>query len=119
MALLALLALLLGLVPTTLTPESTSVGTTRAVEPSGRAVLRIVGIRPLTVTGHRFKSGESVRVSVNRLRRTVTAGARGGFKVAFPRANVCNGVVVVARGSEASRATVAFAQFSNVHCLEP
>jgi hypothetical protein len=119
MAFLALIALVVGLAPFTLTPESNGAGERPAVGPSGRAVLRIVAVRPLTITGHGFKPGESVRVSGDRFRKTVTAGARGGFKVGFPRANVCSGVVVIARGSEGSRATVAFAQFSNVHCLDP
>jgi hypothetical protein len=119
MAFLALIALMVGLAPLTLTSESDSSGGTRVAGPSGPAVLRIVAIRPLTITGHGFKPGESVRVSGDRFRKTVTAGARGGFKVGFPRANVCNGVVVIARGSEGSRATIAFAQFSNVHCLDP
>ncbi len=73
----------------------------------------------MTVAGRAFKPGERVRLSADGRRKTVTAGARGGFKVVFPEANVCNGFVAVARGSKGSRATVTFAQFSNVHCLEP
>jgi hypothetical protein len=116
MALLVLLVLLLGLPAMSLASSS---GTTPADKSAARAALKIVGIEPVTVAGRAFKSGERVRVSADGRKKTVTAGTRGGFKVIFPQANVCNGLVVVARGSEGSRATVTFANFSNVHCLEP
>jgi hypothetical protein len=112
MALLALLAILVGFSATTVTPETTT-------HPADRATLRIVRIQPLAVSGRAFKAGERVRVSANGRHRTVIAGSRGGFKVVFPAANACNGVVVVARGSEGSRASVVFANVSNVHCLAP
>lgn len=86
---------------------------------SGRAALEIVGVEPVAVAGRAFKSGERVRVTAGGRRKTVTASARGSFKVVFTGANVCNGLIVVASGSEGSRATVAFAQLSSVHCLEP
>jgi hypothetical protein len=85
---------------------------------SGRAALEIVGVEPVAVAGRAFKAGERVRLTADGRRKTVTASARGSFKVVFLGANVCNGLVVVASGSEGSRATVAFAQLSSVHCLE-
>jgi hypothetical protein len=117
MAPLPLLLVLLGLATTTLTADGS--GTATAAMPTGRASLKIVGIEPVAVAGRAFKPGEQVRLSADGRRKTVTAGARGGFKVVFPEANVCSGFVAVARGSEGSRASVAFAEFSNVHCLEP
>lgn len=119
MALLALLAILVGVSATTLTADGPSGGALRKVDPSTRASLRVVSIKPVAVTGRAFKPGELVRLSAAGKRKSVTAGPRGGFKAVFPGVNACNGFVVVARGSEGSRATVTFAQFSNVHCLEP
>lgn len=116
MALLALIAILLGLPAMSLASESTQTATDK---PAAQATLKIVGVEPVTVAGRAFKSRERVRVSADGRKKTLTAGARGGFKVIFPQANVCNGLVVVARGSEGSRATVTFANFSNIHCLEP
>jgi hypothetical protein len=110
MAFLALLAILLGL------PMLTS------ASPGGspsRATLEVVNTAPLTVTGHGFKPRETVRVSASKLATTVRAGARGGFQVVFRRASACNGVVVFARGSMGSRASVSFANVASVHCLEP
>lgn len=112
MARLALLFLLVISAPTLAAAE-------RDATPTGRASLRIVGIDPVTVAGRGFKAKERVRVSADGRRKTVTASARGGFKVVFPEAIACNGFVAVARGSAGSRASVTFAQFSNVHCLEP
>jgi hypothetical protein len=119
MALIALIAVLIGLPAMTLVSDSRSGGTAGTVAPSGRASVMVVGLNPVTVTGRGFKPRELVRVTVEGKRESVTAGPRGGFKVRFPGADSCNGFVVVARGSEGSRASVAFAQFSNVHCLEP
>jgi hypothetical protein len=107
MALLALL-LVLGFAM----PSSEAHGT-------ARASLEVVGVEPVGVAGRNFKAGERVRLTVDGRRKTVTAGPRGGFKVVFPAANACNGFTAVARGSEGSRASITFAQFSNVHCLEP
>ena len=69
----------------------------------------------MAVAGRNFKAGERVRLTAEGRRKTVTAGTRGGFKVVFPEANVCNGFAAVARGSEGSRASVTFGQFLNVH----
>lgn len=115
MAFVALIAILLGLPAMSLASDSPTAADTTAT----RATLKIVGVEPVTVAGRAFKSGERVRVSADGRKKTLIAGARGGFKVIFPQANVCNGLVVVARGSEGSRATVTFANFSNIHCLEP
>ena len=115
-AFLALLAVVVALPAMTLTADAS---VTAAAKPTGRASLKIVGIDPVAVAGRNFKAGERVRLTAEGRRKTVTAGTRGGFKVAFPEANVCNGFAAVARGSEGSRASVTFAQFSNVHCLEP
>jgi hypothetical protein len=116
MVLLVLLAVLLGLPTMTLAAESSP---TAADKSAARATLKIVGIDPVAVAGRAFKSGERVRVSADGRHKRVTAGARGGFKVSFPQASACDGLVVVARGSEGSRATVTFGQYSNIHCLEP
>ena len=94
-------------------------GTIASTKPTGEASLRIVGIDPVALAGRGFKARERIRVSADGRRKTVTASARGGFKLVFPEANACNGFVAVARGSAGSRASVTFAQFSNVHCLEP
>jgi uncharacterized protein Veg len=113
MALLALFAILaipaLTLPAASATPASTT----------GRAAVEIVEISPLTVAGRGFKPKERVRVTANGGRKSVTAGRRGRFEVAFPAANACNGVFVVAVGSKGSRASVTFAQFSDILCLEP
>jgi hypothetical protein len=109
MALLVLLALVVGLPGTSPASELTA----------WRATLKIVGIEPVAVAGRGFKSGEWVRVSADGRRKRVTAGARGGFRVLFPRASACDGLVVVARGSQGSRATVTFENLLNVHCVEP
>jgi uncharacterized protein Veg len=93
--------------------SATPAGTT------GRAALEIVQTSPLTVAGRGFKAKERVRVTANGGRKSVTAGRRGRFEVAFPTANTCNGVFVVAVGSKGSRASVTFAQFSDILCLEP
>ena len=86
---------------------------------TGRAAVEIVQISPLTVAGRGFKPKERIRVTANGRRKFVTAGRRGRFEVAFPAANTCNGVFVVAVGSKGSRASVTFAQFSDILCLEP
>ena len=117
MALFVLLAILLGLPAMTLTADGSS--TASVTKPTSRASLRIISIEPVAVAGRGFKPRERVRVSADGWRKAVTVSARGGFKVVFPEANVCNGFAAVARGSAGSRATVTFAQFSNVHCLEP
>ena len=109
MALLALLLVLFGL------PTAAGGPATATARPS----LKVVAVQPVAVAGRSFKAGERVRLTADGRRKTVTAGTRGGFKVVFPEANACNGFTAVARGSEGSRATVTFAQFSNVHCLEP
>jgi hypothetical protein len=109
MALLVLLALVVGLPGTSPASEQTA----------PRATLEIVGIEPVAVAGRGFKSGERVRVSADGRRKLVTAGALGGFRVLFLRASACDGLVVVARGAQGSRATVTFENLSNVHCLEP
>jgi hypothetical protein len=117
---MALIALILFLFSATLVPAGGTVVESSAVaSQTSRAALKVVRAQPLTVAGRGFRAGERVTVKADGLTRSVTAGARGGFTVTFPEANTCNGVVVVARGSKGSRATVAFAQFSNVHCLEP
>jgi hypothetical protein len=112
LALLALIAILVGLPAVSLASEGSP------ASPS-RAELTIVRVQPLIVAGRAFKAGEKVSLSADGRRKTVTAGPRGGFKVSFPEMSACNGVTVVARGSKGSRASVNFAQFSNVHCLEP
>jgi hypothetical protein len=113
MALLALFAILalpaLTLPAASATPASTT----------GRAAVEIVQISPLMVAGRGFKPKERIRVTANGRRKLVSADRRGRFDVAFPEANACNGVFVVALGSKGSRASVTFAQFSDILCLEP
>ena len=113
MAVLGLIAMLLGLPATSLAPES---GTKASPSSSARPTLTLVRIEPLTVAGRGFKRGERVSVSANTRRKVVVAGMNGGFTISF-RGISC-GAVIVARGSEGSRASLAF-NFSNVHCLEP
>ena len=116
MAHLVLLVLVVGLSTTTLTSDGSG---TAATQPTGRASLKIVAVEPVAVAGRGFKPRERVKVAADGRRKTITASARGGFKVVFPEASVCNGFAAIARGSQGSRASVTFAQFSNVHCLEP
>jgi hypothetical protein len=116
MALVVLVAVVLGLPAMSLSSENT---TTENEQAARRATLEIVAIEPVAVAGRAFKSGERVRVSADGRHKRVTAGSRGGFRVSFPRARVCEGLVVVARGSEGSRATVTFENFSKIHCLDP
>jgi hypothetical protein len=118
MAFMALMVLLFGVTLFNAGGTVPGSGMAPAVQ-SGRAALEIVGVEPLAVAGRAFKAGERVRLAADGRRKTVTANARGRFKVVFPGANACNGLVVVASGSDGSQATVAFAQFSSVHCLEP
>jgi hypothetical protein len=113
---MALLALLAVLALSTLVLPAASAAPANAAD---RATLKIAGISPFIVAGQGFKPKERVRVSADGRRKFVTAGTRGGFRVAFPAANVCNGVVVVAVGSKGSRASVGFSQLANIHCLEP
>jgi hypothetical protein len=81
--------------------------------------VEVVQTSPLTVAGRGFKPKERIRVTANGRRKFVTAGRRGRFEVAFPAAKTCNGVFAVAVGSKGSRASVTFAQFSDIICLEP
>jgi hypothetical protein len=113
---MALLALLAGLaIPALILPAASANQATA----TGRAVVEIVQTSPLTVAGRGFKPKERVRVTANGRRKVVVAGRRGRFELAFPAANTCNGVFVAAVGSKGSRASVTFAQFSDVHCLAP
>jgi hypothetical protein len=112
---------MLFLFSATLVPAGAEVlerGTVTSPQAS-RASLKVVRAQQLTVAGRGFRGSERIRLTADGRRRFATAGPRGGFTVSFPEANTCNGVVVVARGSKGSRATVTFGQFSNVHCLEP
>lgn len=118
MAFVALLLYLLGATLFNVGGTVPGSGLAPAVQ-TGRAELEILRPEPLTVVGRAFMQREQVRVSVDGKRKSVVAGPRGGFKISFPEANACNGIIVVARGSKGSRASVAFNQFSNVHCLEP
>ena len=117
MALLALITMFIGLPAISLASESPT--TTAPASPSARPTLMIAATDPVTVAGRGFKPDERVSLTGNGRRKSIVAGPRGGFTVVFPAANVCNGFTAVARGSKGSRASVKFAQFSNVHCLEP
>jgi hypothetical protein len=117
MALLALIAILIGLPAISLASENHT--TTAPTSASGRPALMITATDPVTVAGRGFEAGERVSLTGNGRRKSLVAGPRGGFTVVFAKASVCNGFTAVARGSKGSRASVKFAQFSNVHCLEP
>jgi hypothetical protein len=83
-----------------------------------RPTLTLAGLAPFTVEGRGFKASERVRVSANKVRRTVTAGRRGRFLASFGKVNLCEEVTVVAVGTRGSRTTAVFGQLSHLHCLE-
>jgi hypothetical protein len=116
MALLALLALLLLFPTMTLSANASDSSTATA---GGRATLKLVAVSPLTVLGRSFKPGERVRVSTDNRRKTVIAGARGGFIARFVKADPCDGLVVTAVGSRGSRASVVFSQLAKIRCAAP
>jgi hypothetical protein len=118
MALVALLLYLLGATLFNVGGTVPGSGLAPAVQTS-RAELEILHPEPLTVVGRTFKQREQVRVSVDGKLKSVVAGPGGGFKISFPEANACNGVIVVAHGSKGSRASLAFNQLSNFYCLGP
>jgi|Tabmets5t2r1_1033131.scaffolds.fasta_scaffold00187_6 hypothetical protein len=117
MAVLALIAILVGLPANSLASENAT--TTAPASRSARPTLTIVATDPVTVAGRGFKASERVSLTGNGRRKSIVAGPRGGFTVVFAQASTCNGFTAVARGSKGSRASVKFAEFSNVHCLEP
>ena len=88
---------------------------------AGKARLMPVGLAPLMVKGSGFKSGETVTLvsteSPVKTRRSVKASAAGTFVVRMGvSADRCNGMTVVATGSEGSRASF---NFSEVVCAAP
>jgi hypothetical protein len=101
------------------TVPGTGAGGTRAEATSKArgAALAVRRTRPLVVAGSRFLPHERVRVDAAGEVRRVRARRSGDFVVRFTAIDACNGVTIVARGSGGSRASVTFAQLSNVHCL--
>lgn len=88
---------------------------------AGKARLMPVGLAPLMVKGSGFKSGEIVTLvsteSPVKTSRSVKASAAGTFVVRMGvSADSCNGMTVVATGSEGSRASF---NFSEVVCAAP
>lgn len=75
-----------------------------------KATLTLTSGAPVTIRGTRFVPGERVRLSVTDARtrtRRVTASSAGAFVVQFPFAfDRCNGLIVMAVGSEGSRAAL-------------
>lgn len=126
MALLALVALVFALPLYTLTNVGSETTTPEAVPaPStplpkgttsnGRASLSLRSLRPLTVLGRGFKSGERVRVSGAGVKRVV-ASRRGGFAVRMAYQDPCASLSITAVGSKGSRASL---NFSQLYCAAP
>jgi hypothetical protein len=76
----------------------------------GKATLKLTGGAPLTVRGTQFAPAERVRVAVvgEGLVRRVTASGQGVFVVRFANMSYdrCNGLIVLAVGSDGSRAVL-------------
>lgn len=126
MALLALVALVVALPLYTLnnvgsettTPESVpapSAPLPKGTTSNGRASLSIKSLRPLTVMGRGFKSGERVRVSGAGL-KMVVASRLGGFAVRMAYHDPCASLTITAVGSKGSRASL---NFSQLRCAAP
>ena len=83
-----------------------------AVAPASSAnkpALRVVGTKPLTVSGTNFRAFERVTVAAVTRRkhvRKVTANARGRFKLRFTAVHVgrCPDYMISAKGARGSRA---------------
>jgi hypothetical protein len=79
-----------------------------AGDATGKATLKLTRGAPLTVRGTHFVPGERVRLVVSSERQTtrrVTANGAGAFTAQFPLAyDRCNGLIILAVGSEGSRA---------------
>jgi hypothetical protein len=76
----------------------------------GKATLKLTRGAPLTVRGTQFVPAERVRVAVvgEGLQRRVTASGRGAFLVSFTNISYdrCDGLIVIAVGSDGSRAVL-------------
>jgi hypothetical protein len=126
MALVALIALVVAFplftfagseaeqVPQAVPPTSTPLP--KGTASNARASLRLSSMRPVTVVGSGFKSGERVRVSGVGARRTVFASRRGGFVLRMHHADRCASLTIVAVGSKGSRASL---NYSQLLCVEP
>ena len=126
MALLALVALVFALPlytfsnvgSETATPEAVPAPSTplpKGTASNGRASLSLTSLRPLTVMGRGFKSGERVRVSGAGLKMAV-ASRRGGFTVRMSYHDPCASLTITAVGSKGSRASL---NFSQLRCAAP
>jgi hypothetical protein len=74
------------------------------------AELTLKSTNPFVVSGRRFKSGESVRVSNNGATKRVRASRKGTFTVLLAGIGGCNSGSVTAVGSKGSRAALNFSQ---------
>jgi hypothetical protein len=74
------------------------------------AQLTLKSTNPFVVSGRRFKSGESVRVSNNGATKRVRASRKGTFTVLLAGIGGCNSGSVTAVGSKGSRAALNFSQ---------
>jgi hypothetical protein len=88
---------------------------------SARPALRAVDLDPLTLSGTGFRKNERVTLLVAAppvvKSKTLRAGVRGRFRVAFPVAvGRCDSAVVQAIGARGSRATY---QHTTVGCTQP
>lgn len=117
MALVALLFLFFAFPVMTLSPGS---GETQSAPPAtttaktGRAILTMKSMSPLTISGSGFKATERVRIT-GAGTKTVTASRRGAFTTRLPGRDSC-GLTIVAVGSRGSRASL---NFSKLLCVEP
>ncbi len=74
------------------------------------AELTLKSANPFVVSGRRFKSGETVRVSNNGATKRVRASRKGTFTVLLAGIGGCNSGSVTAVGSKGSRAALNFSQ---------
>lgn len=102
----------------TATPEAVPAPSTplpKGTTSNGRASLSLRSLRPLTVMGRGFKTGERVRVS-GAGSRMVVASRRGGFAVRMAYQDPCASLTITAVGSKGSRASL---NFSQLYCAAP
>jgi hypothetical protein len=101
--------------PTPQAAPPTSTPLPKSTTSNGRASISLRSLRPLTIVGQGFKSGERVRVS-GAGTRTVVATRRGGFRLRMGYRDPCASLTIVAVGSKGSRASL---NFSQLLCAAP
>jgi hypothetical protein len=82
---------------------------------NGRASISLRSLRPLTIVGRGFKSGERVRVS-GAAAKSAVASRGGGFVLRLGNVDPCASLSITAVGSKGSRAAL---NFSQLLCVEP